>query len=65
MIDLSAYEAISGFDDLYIWSFETFTVIDLTATHGEGPILLDNTAVEDLDASDFVFHEPARRWGPD
>ena len=64
VIDLSAFEAISGFDDLHFWSFGTITVIDLTATHGEGPILLDNTAVEDLDAGDFVFYEPAADAAP-
>ena len=64
VIDLSAFEAISGFDDLYIWSFGTTTVIDLTASHGEGPILLDNTAMDDLDASDFVFYEPPADAAP-
>ena len=33
-------------------------MIDLTS-YGCGTIRLDNTAVEDLDAADFVFYEPA------
>ena len=64
VIDLSGMEGVSGFDDLYIWSFGTSTVIDLTRSHGEGPIVLDNTAVSDLDASDFVFYEPSADAAP-
>ena len=58
LIDLSALAGAAGFDDLQITNHANTTAIDLTS-HGEGPIVLDNTAAEDLDASDFVFYEPA------
>ena len=56
-IDLSAFEGISGFDDLHLWSFGTAAVVDLT-DHGGGRVWLHETDVSDLDAADFVFYEP-------
>ncbi|MDE0391730.1 MAG: hypothetical protein OXI57_06625 [Rhodospirillales bacterium] len=57
VIDLTAFSAISGVEDLRIWAFGTATVIDLTNNAG-GRIWLKDTAVSDLDADDFVFYEP-------
>ena len=57
-IDLSALAGIAGVDDLQIATFGNTAVIDLTG-HGGGTIRLEDTAAEDLDASDFVFYEPA------
>ena len=57
VIDLSAFKGISGFDDLLVWSLGTAAVVDLT-DQGGGRIWLLETALSDLDAEDFVFHEP-------
>ena len=57
VIDLSALEGISGFEDLHAWSFGTATVVGLS-DHGGGQIWLLETDVSDLDAGDFVFYEP-------
>ena len=58
VIDISAFKGISGFDDLHVWSFGTAAVVDLS-NHGGGRIWLQDTAVSDLSAEDFVFYEPA------
>ena len=58
VIDLSGLEGISGFDDLHLWSLGTAAVVDLTS-QGGGSIWLQDTAVSDLDAADFVFYEPS------
>lgn len=58
LIDLSALAGIAGVDDLQIATFGNTAAIDLTS-HGGGTIRLEDTAADDLDASDFVFHEPA------
>ena len=57
VIDLTGLERISGFDDLLIWEVGTAAVVDLR-DYGGGTILLEHTAVGDLDAADFVFYEP-------
>ena len=57
VIDLTAFSAIAGVEDLRIWAFGTATVVDLTNNAG-GRIWLKDTAVSDLDADDFVFYEP-------
>ena len=62
-IDLSAFEGISGFDDLHVWAFGTAAVVDLTS-HGGGRVWLQSTAVSDLGAEDFVFHEPSADAAP-
>ena len=62
VIDLSGLEGISGFDDLHLWSFGTAAVVDLT-DHGGGRVWLHETDVSDLDAADFVFHQPAADAG--
>ena len=56
LIDLTAIAGISGFEDLTITADGDDAVIDLTA-HGGGTIRLENFAVSDLDAADFVFAE--------
>ena len=56
-IDLSSLEGMAGFDDLNVATYGATTVIDLTS-YGCGTIRLDNTVADDLDAADFVFHEP-------
>ena len=56
MIDLSALTQITEFSDLTITADGTTAVIDLTGKGG-GTIRLDDTAVSDLDASDFTFHD--------
>ena len=58
VIDLTALNGISGFEDLHIWALGTAAVVDLT-DHGGGRIWLQNTDVTDLDAEDFVFYEPS------
>ena len=57
-IDLSAFKGLSGFDDLHVWAFGTAAMVDLTS-RGGGQIWLQDTAVSDLSAEDFVFYEPA------
>ena len=57
-IDLSHMTGVAGFDDLRIATYATATTIDLTCTGG-GRIRLEDTQASDLDALDFVFHEPA------
>lgn len=53
-IDLSALDGITGFGDLTITQDGNDARIDT----GEGTITLQNFDVDDLDAADFVFHEP-------
>ena len=55
MIDLTALTDITAFSDLTITDDNGTAVIDLTS-NGGGTIRLDDTAVSDLDASDFTFH---------
>lgn len=62
-IDLSALQGIAGFGDLQIETYATTTVIDLS-NHGCGMVRLENTASEDIDASDFVFYEPPADAAP-
>lgn len=57
VIDLSAFRGISGFEDLHVWAFGTAAVVELT-DQGGGRIWLQDTAVSDLGAEDFVFYEP-------
>ena len=56
MIDLSAFTDITAFSDLTIFADGSASVIDLTS-QGGGRIRLDNVAVSDLDADDFVLHD--------
>ena len=56
-IDLSRIEGISGFEDLTINADGNDAVIDLS-DHGAGTIRLQNTSVDDLDATDFLFDAP-------
>ena len=62
-IDLSAFEGISGVDDLQIDTYGTATMIDLTS-YGGGMILLEDTTAEQLDAADYVFYEPPADAAP-
>ena len=55
-IDLSALTDITGFSDLTITQDGTTAVIDLSS-QGGGTIRLDDTAVSDLDATDFTFDD--------
>ena len=55
-IDLSNISAITGFDDLTITADGDDVVINLSE-HGAGSVRLENVAVSDLDADDFVFAE--------
>ena len=57
-IDLSAFTGINGFGDLTATQQGDDVQIDLT-THGGGTITLDGFSLDDLDASDFIFHEDA------
>lgn len=52
-IDLSAYTGIDGLGDLTITQDGSDAKIDTD----QGTITLQNFDVDDLDASDFVFHE--------
>ena len=56
-IDLSAFAGLSEFGELHITADETAAIIDLTS-YGGGIVRLDDVRVDDLDALDFVFHEP-------
>jgi Ca2+-binding RTX toxin-like protein len=53
-IDLSNISGITGFDDLTITADGDDVVINLSS-HGAGSLRLENVAVSDLDADDFVF----------
>jgi Ca2+-binding RTX toxin-like protein len=53
-IDLSNISGITGFDDLTITADGDDVVINLS-DHGAGSVRLENVAVADLDADDFVF----------
>ena len=53
-IDLSNISGITGFDDLTITADGDDVVINL-GDHGAGSVRLENVAVADLDADDFVF----------
>ena len=57
LIDLSALESISGFEDLTMVQLGSFVTIDLHA-HGGRTIALENFDIEDLDEADFVFYQP-------
>ena len=57
VIDLSALEAISGFEDLSTVQLGSFVTIDLHG-HGGRTIALENVDIEDLDETDFVFYQP-------
>ena len=57
-IDLGQLGSIRGFSDLSITADGTTAVIDLGAAQG-GTLRLENTDVDDLDASDFIFAEVA------
>ena len=54
-IDLSQLASIEGFEDLRITADGGTAVIDLTGVQG-GTLRLENVSVDDLDASDFIFH---------
>lgn len=58
VIDLRAMSGISGFDDLAIRADGNAAVIDFRA-HGGGSIRLENFDAADLDAADFLFHQPS------
>ena len=53
-IDLSNISGITGFDDLTLTADGDDVVINLSG-HGAGSVRLENVAVADLDADDFVF----------
>ncbi|MCY4375293.1 MAG: calcium-binding protein [Spirochaetaceae bacterium] len=53
-IDLSNISGITGFDDLTITTDGDDAVIDLSS-QGAGSVRLENVAVSNLDADDFVF----------
>ena len=53
-IDLSNISGVTGFDDLTITADGDDVVIDLSS-QGAGSVRLENVAVADLDADDFVF----------
>ena len=57
VIDLSALESISGFEDLSMVQLGSFVTIDLH-DHGGRTIALENFDIEDLDETDFVFYQP-------
>ena len=57
LIDLTEIAGVARFGELRLTADGGATVIDL-ARHGGGVIRLKDTAVSDLDAADFVFHEP-------
>ena len=54
---MSRIGGISGFEDLTITADGNDAVIDLS-DHGAGTIRLQNTSVDDLDATDFLFDLP-------
>ena len=54
-IDLSQLASIESFEDLHITADGSTAVIDLTGVQG-GTLRLENVSVDDLDASDFIFH---------
>ena len=56
-VDLSALEAISGFEELSMVQLGSFVTIDLHG-HGGRTIALENVDIEDLDETDFVFYQP-------
>ena len=55
-IDLSAFTRVNGFSDLTITQAGDEVLIDLSK-HGGGSIVLGYTDLDDLDASDFIFHD--------
>ena len=59
-IDLSAFKAITGFDDLTVAQNGADTVITVP---GGGTITLQGFASADLDAADFTFHEEGQQDG--
>ena len=62
-IDLSSLEGVAGFGDLQVTADGAAAVIDLTS-YGGGTVRLEDTDVSDLDAADFVFHEPPADASP-
>ncbi len=62
MIDLSAFSSISGFGDLTATADGNDVRIDLSA-HGGGTITLQDSALDNLDATDFVFHQEEQQDG--
>ena len=56
-IDLRGLEDISGFEDLSTVQLGSFVTIDLH-DHGGRTIALENFDIQDLDATDFLFHQP-------
>ena len=54
----------TGFDDLTITADGTSAVIDLS-DYGGGEIRLENVAVADMDAEDFIFYEAPADPGTD
>ena len=56
IIDLSLFRDFTSFEDLTITADGNDAVIDLTG-RGGGTIRLTDVAVNDLDASDFVFYD--------
>ena len=61
-IDLSNISGITGFSDLTITADGADVVINLS-DHGAGSVRLENVAVADLDADDFVFAAAATTAG--
>ena len=57
LIDLSAFAAITGFDDLTVTQEGDDVKIDLSGETGGGTITLQSFELDDLDANDFVFYE--------
>ena len=55
-IDVTAFTDVTALSGLTIFADGTAAVVDLTS-QGGGRLRLDNVAVSDLDADDFVFHD--------
>jgi len=62
MIDLSAFSGIGGFGDLTVTGTGNDVRIDLSE-YGGGTITLQNFTLNDLDATDFVFHQNEQQDG--
>ena len=56
-IDLSAFADVAELSDLTITAGDTGAVIDMSA-YGGSYIFVKGVSVSDLDASDFIFHQP-------
>ena len=57
VFDVSGLTGIRDFEDLRITADRTTAVIDLTG-YGGGMVRLEDTAVRELGAEDFMFYEP-------